>query len=180
MKRFLPLLLFLCLALALALALLQKPKHDILALGGEAMDKPLPALALQSRQGKALTLDTKALGGKVTVVNFFASWCTACAIDHHEMLDLARTHPDAAFLGVAWNDTPERIDDWLMQHGNPFTRIYFDKDGRSAIALGLRGLPESYVIDGKGNIRYHLAGPLTPSLRADTIGPLLERLEKES
>lgn len=176
MTRFLPLLLFFALAMLLAFALLQKPQHDIMKLEGSMMREKLPTLTLHARDGTSQKL---ALNGRVTVINFFASWCTACVGDHAELLKLSRAYPQLVLEGIAWNDTTSRTDEWLAQHRNPYTHVWFDTKGKAAVALGLRGLPESYVVDKHGVIRYHLPGPMTPQLRNDIMEPLIGALMEE-
>ncbi len=176
MTRFLPLLLFLTLAAALAFALLGKPQRDIVNLSGSTMNEKLPVLHVANRDGKPQRIDTQ---GKVTLINFFASWCTPCVADHAEIRALASSFPALNLEGIAWNDTVSRVDEWLVQHRNPFGRVGFDTKGKAAIALGVRGMPESFLVDRHGMIRYHLPGPLTETVRSQTLEPLIQQLMEE-
>lgn len=179
MTRFLPLLFFLTLAIVLAIALLGQPHRQLVELSGSEMHQKLPILSLHDPKGKRTHLDAKTIAGRVTILNFFASWCTSCAEEHHTLFDIERDDPNAVIVGIAWNDSAWRIDDWLTQHRNPYAALYFDREGKAAIALGMRGLPESFIVDKHGMLRYHLPGPITPDLYASTISPLLARLEAE-
>lgn len=176
MRRFAPLLVFLALAALLASALLEKPRQNILSLSGSVIHEPLPELMLATRDGKLQKLDTN---GTVTLINFFASWCTACVEDHAELLQLTRNYPQLAVEGIAWNDTVSSAEEWLTRRRNPFTRVWFDTRGRATIALGLRGLPESFIVDRHGILRYHLPGPLTAELRREVVEPLIRALMEE-
>ncbi|MEJ0010717.1 MAG: redoxin family protein [Alphaproteobacteria bacterium] len=144
-----------------------------------AQHTKLPVLRLFSRDGAPVVIEPATLSGKVVLIDFFASWCTACEEEHRTLLELAHTSNAPVMLGIAWNDTISRADDWLAQHRDPYTRVLFDRDGKAAIALGLRGLPESFLVDKHGVVRYHLTGPLTPEVYARIVGPLLITLQGE-
>ena len=170
--RLLPLVAFLMLALALYDALLT-PRGD----HGEGV-KQFPPITLAGLDGKK-TVTLSALGGQVTVVNFFASWCAPCLAEFPEFTALKKQFPEVKFYGVAWNDTPEILNPWFKKHGNPFDAVWLDAEGKAAIALGIRGIPETYIVGRDGRVRYHLAGAIEPGLREETLAPLLTALEAE-
>lgn len=173
--RKLPILVFLLLAISFTLMLLRKEAP--VAPGGTS-DAPLPALTLTTLDGKTVWR-TDALKGHVTLINFFASWCAPCAAEMPELVALKKQFPDLVIEGVAWNDDPAKIHGWLKQHGNPYARLWLDKTGSATIALGIRGIPESFLIDRQGTVRYRLPAPVTPELRAGELGTTIAEVLHE-
>jgi cytochrome c biogenesis protein CcmG/thiol:disulfide interchange protein DsbE len=174
--RALPFLLFLCLSAALAWMLVH-PKSSAPEANVEA--RPFPALTLQTLDGKtAWGSDT--VKGRVTLVNFFASWCTPCAAEMPEFSQLEKRFPAIHLAGIAWNDKPATLNRWLKEHGKPFDSVWLDARGDATIGLGIKGIPETFVIDANGMIRYHIRGPLSAEERTQFIEPLLEELLEEA
>lgn len=118
-----------------------------------------PPFALTSLDGEPISLD--ALRGKPVVINFWSTWCGPCKQEHPALLDAARRHTDAAFLGVIYNDDPAKCRAWLQRNGQAYPTLD-DPTGRTAIDFGVAGVPETYFIDAEGVIRHKHAGPLTP------------------
>jgi cytochrome c biogenesis protein CcmG/thiol:disulfide interchange protein DsbE len=141
-------------------------------------NKTMPALSLRNAQGEMQPLDTKALGGKVTVINFFASWCAPCKTEMPELVKLKK-ETDAQFIGIAWNATPESMRAWLKQFGDPFDTVWYDDHGESVRVLGLRGIPETFIVDKKGNVRHRVTGAVEPSVVRDKLLPLILQLQNE-
>ncbi len=112
--------------------------------------------------------------GRPILVNFFASWCVPCIIEHPELMALSRE--GLPIWGIAYKDKPEAAAGFLARHGNPFARVARDEPGGVAIDWGVYGVPESYLLDGKGVVRWRLAGPLTPAIVAEQLRPLLRAL----
>jgi cytochrome c biogenesis protein CcmG/thiol:disulfide interchange protein DsbE len=178
MTRFTPLFIFLGLALLLAFVLLsQTEKRDLPEDG--TTNSTLPALALQAFDSKK-PWDQQSLQGHITIINFFASWCTPCAAEMPELATLKKQFPDIQIIGVVWNDDPKTVHAFLKKHGNPFTALWLDPRGDATMALGIKGIPESFVIDAQGKIRYRLASPLTEDLRHGSFGQLLTQLQQEA
>lgn len=165
MKRFIPLAIFMVLAWGLAFALLQPKKAPVAQL------TQLPALTLPALKGTQ-TLTLNAMQGDVSLINFFASWCTPCAAEMPEIAALKKQFPKVKFHGVVWNDTPETLQPWLKKNGNPFGALWLDEGGKAAVALGIRGIPETYIVDRHGNVIHHLAGPLNPDTKEAIIAAL--------
>lgn len=172
-----PLIVFLV-SVALLAALLTQQKLPISLLGSKE-SKPFPTLALKSIDG-GRAWNEHVLKDRVTLVNFLATWCGPCAEEMPELVALRQAFPKMQMVAVVWNDDPDRISEWLSQHGDPFRSRWLDKDGSAAIALGVRGIPESFIVDAKGNIRYRISGTLTPQLRQETLDPLLKQLLDEA
>ncbi|MFM9890010.1 MAG: TlpA family protein disulfide reductase [Rickettsiales bacterium] len=170
--RLLPLVAFLMLALALYDALLGT-RGDT-----PTQPKPLPAITLGGLDGQK-TLTLSELNSDVVVVNFFASWCAPCLAEFPEFTALKKQFPKVKFYGVAWNDTPEILHPWFKKHSNPFDAVWLDADGKAAIALGIRGIPETYIVGRDGTVRYHLQGAIEPGMREEKLVPFLTALEAE-
>ena len=125
-------------------------------------------------------VDTPALAGSdlrnlagPTLVNFWASWCVPCIIEHPQLMRLQRE--GIAVYGIAYTDKPEDSLRFLRQHGNPFRRLAKDEPGRVAIDWGVYGVPETYLLDRQGIIRWRFAGPITQDVLDQDIRPLLRR-----
>jgi cytochrome c biogenesis protein CcmG/thiol:disulfide interchange protein DsbE len=142
------------------------------------IDKPAPAFDLPPLEG----LDRPGLAtsdlqnGEVALVNFFASWCLPCRAEHPLLMDLAES--GVRVLGIDFRDSPEDARRWLGQSGNPYERIGVDERGRTSIDFGVSGVPETFVIDREGRIRYQHIGPLMARDIEDKIVPLIESLSE--
>ena len=153
MKRLvvvLPVLFFGGVAAYFAAGLTRDPR----VLPSALIDKAAPEFSLPPLAGKP-GLARGDLLGKVTLLNFWASWCAPCRIEHPLLMRIAREVP---LVGIAYKDKPEDSIRFLDQLGDPFRAVGVDHDGRVAIEFGLYGVPETYVTDGAGKIRYlHVA-----------------------
>lgn len=170
MKKLVPLGAFLLLVAALATLLIVKPSSR-----PEFTPAPLPALALKALDGKTLWRQ-ESLAGKVVLLNFFASWCTPCEAEMPELAALAKRYPALRMQGIAWNDDPVTLRAWLEKHGNPFGAVWIDPKGDATMALGLKGVPETLIVDAAGVVRYRLTGPVTKAVLERDIEPLLKTL----
>ncbi len=130
---------------------------------------------------------TEDLKGQVSVVNIFASWCVACVYEHPNLMAI-REAGGPPIYGLAWKDPPadERGEGdpgattaWLARHGDPYTAVGDDADGRVAINFGVTGAPESFVIDKQGRVRYKHAGVITMDDWREVFQPLIAQLEAE-
>lgn len=135
--------------------------------------KPLPEFALPAALPGQPGLARKDMAdGKVRVLNIFASWCVPCAVEAPQLAELRAKGVDV--VGVAIRDRPEDLAAFLARHGNPFSRIGADNLSSIQFALGSSGVPESFVIDGKGVIRYQHIGEIRP----EHVPMLLARLRE--
>ena len=115
------------------------------------------------------------LKGKVTLVNFFASWCVPCRVEHPLLSQLGDR---VNLVGIAYKDKPEDSRSWLGKLGDPYKALGVDRDGRVGIDFGVYGVPESYLIDKNGVIRFKQTGPFTPEDIAKKLMPMLAELQK--
>ena len=110
--------------------------------------------------------------GSVTLVNFWASWCAPCRVEHPQLMRLK--HDGFAILGVNYKDDPQKARRFLDELGNPFKAVGTDPKGRTAIEWGVYGVPETFVVDGKGKVVSRFAGPVTEQILERRIRPAVE------
>jgi cytochrome c biogenesis protein CcmG/thiol:disulfide interchange protein DsbE len=176
MKRFLaPLIVFAVLSFFLAAALSNDPRQLPSALIG----KPAPAFDLPQLQASGARLSPAALRGQVWVLNVWASWCESCLEEHAVLVELARRNV-APIYGLAYKDEPGAALAWIARAGNPYVASIVDRTGRTGIDYGVYGVPETFVIDKRGVIRYRHAGPLNAASIDSTIQPLVRQLQSEA
>ncbi len=167
----LPVVLFAVLLVAFAMGL----EHDPSLLPSAMINRPAPDFALPGLYDPAHGLSRKDLGGGVTLVNFFASWCAPCREEQTALMALAH-RPGVTLDGIAYKDKPADSRRFLDDFGNPFNRVAVDRDGTTAINFGVYGVPETYVVDGTGHIRYRQVGPLSASDIDRKILPMIARI----
>lgn len=113
--------------------------------------------------------------GQVSIVNVFASWCAPCRAEHPFLLDLSK-RTDIQMIGLNYKDEPENALRFLGALGNPYDRVGTDEKGRTAIDWGVYGVPETFIVDGKGIIRFKFIGPLTQASYSDVFLPKLDAI----
>ncbi|MBI3529301.1 MAG: DsbE family thiol:disulfide interchange protein [Betaproteobacteria bacterium] len=172
MKRFLPLGIFLVLAVFLALGLSLDPRE----VPSPLIDKAAPAFRLPQLQDPGKTLGTEDLKGRVWILNVWASWCVACLEEHPILVDFSKQNV-LPIYGLNYKDKREDALKWLDKHGNPYMLSIEDSDGRVGIDYGVYGVPETYVIDRNGIIRYKRIGPVTVRILQEKILPLVRQLQ---
>ena len=171
----LPVILFVALATVLAWGLSRDPREIPSALIG----KPVPAFALPPVEGRTLGLSSADLKGEVSLVNVFASWCTACRYEHPLLMRL-QAEGAVPIHGLNYKDKPADAAQWLDTLGDPYTRTGADRDGRVAIDWGVYGVPETFVVSAEGRIVHKHIGPVTEKDLTETILPLIKRLRREA
>jgi DsbE subfamily thiol:disulfide oxidoreductase len=140
------------------------------------INRPAPSFALEPLfEGHAVVV-TSDLKGHITLVNIFASWCVACRAEHGSLADVKKL--GIILMGINYKDHAEDARSWLGKLGNPYDVIGMDKDGHVGIDFGVYGVPESYLIDQKGVIRYKQTGPLTAEDIDKKLLPLVRELSK--
>ncbi len=169
----LPFLLFIGVGVAFYLGFQRDPRDIPSAL----IDKPVPTFDLPPLPGRAEGLSSARLTGDVTLVNVFASWCIPCKAEHPVITRLAREQ-GVTVRAINHKDKAEDALNWLARNGDPYASIGVDLDGRTSIDWGVYGVPESFLIDRQGRIRFKHVGPLTPQVIEEQILPMVKHLRQ--
>jgi len=151
-----------------------QPGHDAQLLPSAMIDKPAPEFDLARLNGDG-TLALESLKGHPVVINFFASWCVPCRIEHPLLMRLAQTD-HLPLYGIAYKDKPDASSTLLATFGDPYRQVGMDRDGRVGLDFGVYGVPETYVLDSTGRIRKRFVGPLTADVVDKELLPLLKQL----
>lgn len=150
---------------------LTQPKQTTIP--SQMMDQSLPDFALPpALDGMAGASRADFIGGKPKLLNIWASWCVPCIAEAPHLERLKQEGVE--IIGVAVRDRPEAVSGFLSRYGNPYTRIGSDDISELMLEIGASGVPETYVIDAKGNIRYQHIG----DVRENHVPLLLEKLEE--
>ena len=166
-----PLALFLVIAGFLAAGLKLDPREVPSPLIG----KPAPAFALARLDDPTLSIKRDDMLGKVWMLNVWASWCVTCREEHPHLLTLSRSK-QLPILGLNYKDKRADGLDWLARFGDPYDASLFDADGRVGIDFGVYAVPETFVMDKQGVIRFKHIGAVTPEIIQTRIVPLLREL----
>jgi cytochrome c biogenesis protein CcmG/thiol:disulfide interchange protein DsbE len=140
--------------------------------------KPAPAFNLPAVRPGDQGLTRGDLGGEPALLNYYASWCAACRNEHGMLMRLRSE--GVPIHGIDWKDAPADGDQWLKERGDPYIRVGNDRSGRTGIDMGVSGVPETFVLDKQGRVRYRHVGAITEEDWATKIGPLMQRLKAES
>jgi cytochrome c biogenesis protein CcmG, thiol:disulfide interchange protein DsbE len=139
------------------------------------IDKPAPAFRLDQLHDATASFNPADMKGKVWLLNVWASWCVSCRVEHPLLVDMSKKQL-VPIVGLNYKDKRDEGLQWLMRFGNPYSLSAFDVDGRVGIDYGVYGVPETFVIDKQGVIRYKQIGPITPEALEKTLLPLIRRL----
>ena len=172
-KFLIPLLLFVVLVIFLAIGLNRDP-HEV---PSPLINKPAPAFEIPQLSDPSKTFSPASMKGQVWILNVWASWCVACREEHPVLVELAKSQI-APVIGLDYKDKREDALAMLAKQGNPYLLSAFDVNGRVGIDYGVYGVPETYVIDRAGVIRFKHIGPLTIQLLNQKIFPLVSELKK--
>jgi cytochrome c biogenesis protein CcmG, thiol:disulfide interchange protein DsbE len=130
--------------------------------------KPAPSFALRE-VGTGRTVDVTQFKGKPMVINFWATWCAPCWEEHPVLVANARMlQPDVQFLGVVFQDKEDKILGFLNERGTSYPTVV-DEAGKTAIAYGVGGVPETFFLDANGVIRAKYAGPMSPDILRENL-----------
>lgn len=170
-KYIIPLVLFVTLGLLLAYGL----KLDPRMIPSPLIGKALPAFSLPTVADPARKVSREDLIGRVYLLNVWASWCVACRQEHPVLNELAQRKA-VTIIGLNYKDKRQDALQWLGSLGNPYELSLSDEDGRVGIDLGVYGVPETFVIDKQGIIRYKQIGPITPEAWEQKLLPMIKSL----
>lgn len=177
MRRFLFLLPVLAFVLMIA-AFMAGLGRDPSKLPSTLIGKALPTFDLPPVRPNDVGLKSSDLAGQPVLLNVFASWCVSCRIEHPMLLQLKAE--GVPVEGLDWKDEAADGAQYLVNNGDPYTLAGNDRTGRTGIDLGVAGVPETFVVDRRGRVRYKHIGPIAPEDWANTIKPLMDRLRAES
>jgi cytochrome c biogenesis protein CcmG, thiol:disulfide interchange protein DsbE len=172
MMRFWPFLVFVVLAIFLYVGLGLNP-HEV---PSPLINKPAPAFNLPQLHDAAKQFSSQDMKGKVWLFNVWASWCVSCREEHPVLMSLARKNI-VPIVGLDYKDKNEDGETWLSNGGDPYTLVVTDADGRVGIDYGVYGVPETYLIDKQGVIRYKQIGAITHESLQEKILPLIAELQ---
>jgi cytochrome c biogenesis protein CcmG/thiol:disulfide interchange protein DsbE len=168
-----PLTIFGGLVVLFVVGLMLNPKHVPSPLIG----KPAPIIQAQDFISQQ-PFDSTELN-QAWLLNAWASWCSGCYLEHEHLLSLAKTQPGLVIVGLNYKDKAAEAQQWLAQHGNPYTKVVFDPDGRIGMDWGLIGTPETFLIDAQGRVVDKWMGALTPERIAQSLLPALSKLNQQ-
>ena len=140
--------------------------------------KPAPPFTLPLLHEPDKQFSSREPLGQVWLFNVWASWCAGCREEHPLLVNFAKSGV-APLYGLNYKDRREDGLKWLKQYGDPYKASFYDLEGKVGIDYGVYGVPETYVIDKKGVIRYKRIGVVTPEIMAKKILPLVEELKRE-
>ncbi len=172
-KLLIPLGVFIVLCAFLLVGLWRDPREVPSPLIG----KPAPEFKLAQLHEPSKTLGPADLKGQVWLLNVWASWCVSCREEHPLLVGLAKAKL-VPIVGLDYKDDTAAGKRWLAQHGDPYTVSVVDRDGRVGIDWGVYGVPETFVVDKAGTIRYKQIGPVTAEALEQKILPLIRELQK--
>lgn len=174
-RRFLPLLIFIGLFVAFMVGLTLNPRE----IPSARIGKPVPDFSLPPLEGDGVGLSTADMtdGDNIIIVNFFASWCGPCRLEHPSLMKLGQLD-GVKLYGISYKDKPENSLSFLKTLGNPYVRVGMDLKGRNAIDWGVTGTPETFVVKN-GIIRYQHIGPIYDVQVGELFLPLVKKLRQE-
>ncbi len=153
-------------------------RHDPTRLPSALIGKPAPEFDLPRLDAPAETVSSRAMRGQVWILNVWASWCEPCRDEQPALASFAARRI-APVLGLNYKDDRRNALRWLKTAGDPYTASIVDSMGATAIDYGVYGVPETFVIDRAGIVRYRQAGPLTRTSIDNVIVPLVGQLQRE-
>lgn len=168
-----PVIIFVGLVMLLGIGLTRDPR----VVPSPLIGREIPEFELPPLPGRNNGLSSGDLKGEVSLVNVFASWCTACRYEHPLFMDLQKRGV-VPVHGINYKDAPEDAKAWLAALGDPYTRIGADRNGRVSIEWGVYGVPETFLVDKEGRIVFKQIGAVTPEILEQKILPLVAKLRQ--
>jgi len=173
LRLIIPLVVFLVIVVFLWAGLSRDPRE----VPSPFIGKPAPAFDLAQLHAPGKKLGTADMKGQVWLLNVWASWCVSCRVEHPLLVELAKANV-VPVIGLNYKDKNEAGLAWLAQNGDPYRLSVVDADGRVGIDWGVYGVPETFVVDKAGMIRYKQIGPLTAEALQQKILPLVRSLQQ--
>lgn len=172
MRFVLPLAVFFALAVMLGLGLQRDPRD----LPSALLEQPAPAIDRPLLEDPQQRLQLQDLRGQTWLLNVWASWCAPCRQELPVLAELSK-RDGVAIYGLNYKDQPDKARALLRLAGNPYRASAMDSDGRMGMDFGIQGVPETFVIDRQGRVRYRHAGPVTPEIWRDRLLPVIRSLQ---
>lgn len=173
LKFVVPAILFAILGAFLMRGLSKDPREIPSPLIGRAA----PAFTLPLLAQPEQNWTPQSMAGKVWLLNVFASWCVPCLVEHPVLLQMSK-QGTLPIVGFNYKDEPSSAGGWLAKHGDPYTVVVADRSGSVALDYGVYGVPETFLVDRTGIIRFKHVGPLTPEVVSGKLMPLMRELSK--
>ena len=136
--------------------------------------KNLPELNMISLFDASDVISNKDLNGNIMLINFFASWCAPCKVEHPLFFEIKKNYPNILLVGINYKDTQEEAINYLNTMGNPYDYVGVDNKGLIGLELGVFGLPETFIVNSKGIITYKHLGPLTEKIITNEVTPFIQ------
>ena len=175
MKNSLPLILFFLLVILLGVGLTLDPRK----VPSPYIGKAAPSFNLPNLYASTESISPEDMKGKVWLLNVWASWCGACRAEHQVINRLVKNN-QIEIIGLNYKDGSDEAKQWLEELGNPYVSVAVDREGRTGIDWGVYGVPETFVVDKQGIIRYKNIGPVYEQDVKETILPLVVQLQQEA
>jgi len=173
LKLLVPLAVFVVVCAFLLVGLGRDPRE----IPSPLIGKPAPTFKLARLHEEDQKLGTDDMHGQVWLLNVWASWCVSCREEHPLLVELSKAKV-VPIIGLDYKDTNAQGMQWLTQNGNPYNVSVVDADGRVGIDWGVYGVPETFLVDKNGVIRYKQIGPLTVEALEKKILPMVRELQK--
>jgi cytochrome c biogenesis protein CcmG/thiol:disulfide interchange protein DsbE len=171
LRYLVPLGVFVALVAFFAVGLTRDPRE----VPSPLVDKAAPAFRLQQLHEPLAAFTPEDMKGKVWLLNVWASWCVSCRVEHPLLVEMSKQRV-VPIVGLNYKDKREDGVQWLAKFGNPYALSAYDVEGKVGIDYGVYGVPETFVIDKQGVIRYKQIGPITPEALEKTLLPLIRKL----
>jgi cytochrome c biogenesis protein CcmG/thiol:disulfide interchange protein DsbE len=172
LKFVIPLAIFVGLVVFFAIGLTRDPRE----VPSPFIGKAAPAFTLTQLHDEKIAFTPADMKGKVWLLNVWASWCVSCRVEHPLLVEMSKQNV-VPIVGLNYKDKRDEGLQWLAKFGNPYVLSAFDVEGRVGIDYGVYGVPETFVIDKQGVIRYKQIGPVTPEALEKKILPLIRQLQ---
>lgn len=177
----LPLIIILALGAIFALRLTSDKDESLPStlIGKAAPTMQLPMLEglLDDNGNQIGAFDSADLKDKISIVNIFASWCTPCRAEHPILMDIAKNYPELQMIGINTRDKTDNALKFLDTLGNPYDAVGVDANGRAIVEWGGYGVPETFIVDQSGQIRFKFVGPISPAIFEEQFLPIIESLQ---